>query len=154
MEKPSMKLGFFLNVLAWFLMMGGLKMRIEHIALWTPDLDRSKDFFTRYFNGTAGDKYTNPTTLFQSYFIRFEDGSRLEIMNRPTNHRVPGDTEENNSGLAHFAISVGSREHVDQLTERLRNDGYRIVREPRVSGDGYYESVVSDPDGNRIEITI
>ncbi|HEX2953388.1 MAG TPA: VOC family protein [Bacillota bacterium] len=129
-------------------------MRIEHIALWTPDLERSKDFYIRYFNGTAGDKYTNPTSLFQSYFIRYEDGSRLEIMNRPTNHRDPGDTEDNISGLAHFAISVGSRERVDRLTERLRSDGYRIIRESRTTGDGYYESVILDPDDNRIEITI
>lgn len=129
-------------------------MRIEHIALWTPDLERAKDFYTRYFQGVAGEKYINPRTSFQSYFLRFASGARLEIMNKTTDPQIPGDSEKNLSGLAHFAFAVGSRERVDQLAERLRADGYQIVGQPRTTGDGYYESVVLDPDGNRVEITV
>jgi len=55
---------------------------------------------------------------------------------------------------AHLAISVGSKEKVDELTEKLRADGYTVAGNPRLTGDGYYESVVFDPEGNRIEITV
>ena len=60
----------------------------------------------------------------------------------------------NSQVYIHIAILTGSEKQVDQLTAQLREDGYKIMDGPRHTGDGYYESVVLDPDGNRIEITI
>lgn len=125
-------------------------MKIEHIALYVSDLERARDFFVKYFNAASGKLYHNTKTDFKSYFLSFDGGARLEIMNRPD---VSDKSIEPKLGYAHIAFSVGSRENVDAFTERLRADGYRIAGEPRVTGDGYYESVITDPDGNFIEIT-
>lgn len=131
-------------------------MKIDHLALWTFDLERSRLFYEKYFGAKAGDKYFNPKKDFESYFLSFKDGCRLEIMQMPgiipLGPEYSGKTQH--SGLIHFAVSVGDKARVDILTEKLRTDGYEIVGEPRMTGDGYYESVVLDPDGNRIEITI
>ena len=131
-------------------------MRIDHLALWTFDLERIRLFYEKYFDAKAGLKYFNPKKNFESYFLSFTDGSRLEIMQMPG--ITPLDSgyskEKQHTGLIHFAISVGNKSTVDSLTEQLRIDGYEVVGEPRLTGDGYYESVVLDPDGNRIEITI
>ena len=128
-------------------------MRIDHLALWTFDLERTKFFYEKYFGAKAGVKYFNPKKDFESYFLSFKDGCRLEIMQMPG--IIPLDRQgKQHSGLIHFAISVGDKAAVDALTETLREDGYEIVGEPRLTGDGYYESVVIDPDGNRIEITV
>ncbi|WP_339792763.1 MAG: VOC family protein [Imperialibacter sp.] len=126
-------------------------MKIEHIALWTTKLEELKDFYTTYFAATAGEKYHNPTKQFTSYFLSFDSGARLEIMARPEVELHPGDAYR--KGLIHWAMSVGSKEKVNQLTEQLRKDGFEIIGEPRTTGDGYYESVVADPDGNLVEIT-
>lgn len=128
-------------------------MRIEHLAIWVNDLDVMKAFYTTYFDGRAGELYHNPKKDFTSYFISFEEGCRLEIMKMPAIVQREGYGREV-LGLAHFALSVGSKEKVNELTERLRSDGYSIAGEPRTTGDGYYESVVLDPEGNRVEITI
>jgi len=129
-------------------------MKIEHLAIWVQDLERMKTFYTLYFDAQSGDKYHNPNKNFTSYFLSFEEGCRLELMHKPA--ILPSQKEGLSEyiGLTHFAISVGSKEVVDSLTNRLRTDGYTIVGEPRTTGDGYYESVVLDPEGNRIEITI
>lgn len=127
-------------------------MKITHIALWTADLERSKTFYCEFFNGVSGDKYHNPATGFESYFIAFESGARLEIMSAPDVSAVGGGTDRA-LGYAHFAISVGTTEAVNIMTETLRAKGYRIASEPRTTGDGYYESCVLDPDGNQVEIT-
>jgi len=127
-------------------------MQIEHIALWSTRLEALKDFYSNYFGATAGEKYHNPTKQFTSYFLSFQSGARLEIMHRPEVAGQPGDAYR--KGLIHFAMSVGSKEKVDALTERLRAEGHQVVGEPRTTGDGYYESVVADPDGNLVEITI
>ena len=128
-------------------------MRIEHIALWTFDLERTKHFYEKYFDAKAGPKYFNPTKNFASYFLSFKDGCRLEIMQMPG--IIPlDDKEKQHEGFIHFAVSVGDKNAVDSLTEKLRTEGVKIAGEPRWTGDGYYESVVLDPDGNRIEITI
>ncbi len=126
--------------------------RIEHAALWTRDLEALRAFYERYFGGKAGERYTNPRTGFSSYFVAFEAGARLEIMTAPDVGVASrkGDT----IGLAHLAFSVGSAAAVDALTETLRAAGCTVAGEPRRTGDGYYESVILDPDGNRIEITI
>ena len=128
-------------------------MRIEHIAIWTNQLVELKDFYTMYFGGKATTKYINPFKQFSSYFISFDSGARLELMHKPS---VPQSTYGQGAeftGITHLAFSVGTKEQVDLLTEQLRMNGIRVVGEPRQTGDGYYESVILDPDGNRIEIT-
>jgi lactoylglutathione lyase len=128
-------------------------IRIEHLAMWVTDLEKMKAFYERYFEAVAGEKYINPRKQFSSYFLQFGEGCRLELMHRPDIPANRKEVEAQNIGLIHFAISVGSEEAVDRLTERLRRDGYAVMGEPRRTGDGYYESVVLDPEGNRIEIT-
>lgn len=125
-------------------------MKIEHIALWVSDLEKMKDFYEHFLGATAGEKYHNPKKNFSSYFLSFESGCRIEIMHRPDIKTT--DKEAEYLGFTHFAISCGSKESVDELTEKLRRNGVRVVGEPRTTGDGYYESVVLDPEGNRIEI--
>jgi lactoylglutathione lyase len=129
-------------------------MRIEHISIWTEDLERLKDFYIRYFGATSGDKYVNSSKKFESYFLSFQSGCRLEIMRKPGITAVDRSEMNEFLGLTHFAIAVANKDEVNSLTERLRTDGYTIAGEPRTTGDGYYESVVLDPDGNRIEITV
>jgi lactoylglutathione lyase len=128
-------------------------MKIEHIAIWTKDIEKLKKFYEDYFDGIAGDKYTNTKKQFESYFIKFESGARLEIMQMPAIPPNLNDTINQYIGLIHIAISVGSVEKVNELTDTLRNAGYKVVGEPRYTGDGYYESCILDPDENRIEIT-
>ncbi|MCK8493996.1 VOC family protein [Spirosoma sp. RP8] len=128
-------------------------MHIEHLAIWVRDLEQMRTFYQTYFSAIANQKYTNHQKGFSSYFLRFDGGSRLELMHMPTIPDSPHDSLQQFIGLTHFAVSVGSRDAVDALTERLRADGYLIVGEPRQTGDGYYESVVLDPEQNRIEIT-
>ncbi|SET60903.1 lactoylglutathione lyase [Natronincola peptidivorans] len=122
--------------------------------MWTKDLEGLKQFYVEYFEGIAGNKYVNTKKNFTSYFISFASGARLEIMEMPTIPANTNDVEEQYIGLIHIAFSVGSKEKVGSLTERLRNAGYKVISEPRYTGDGYYESCVLDPEGNRIEITI
>jgi len=128
-------------------------MKIEHLAIWVTDLERSRSFYERYFGAIAGAKYHNPTKDFASYFLSFKEGARLELMQKPTIEGL-ADASQEHLGINHFAVAVGSKEKVDALTEELRTDGYLVVGEPRTTGDGYYESVVLDPEQNRIEITI
>jgi lactoylglutathione lyase len=128
-------------------------MHIEHIAIWTQDLEGLRAFYETYFQARTGDKYVNPRKQFESYFLAFPAGARLELMRMPAVLNPPASAETL-TGYAHLAFSAGSPEAVDALTDRLRKDGYRVVGEPRRTGDGYYESVVLDPDGNRIEIVI
>jgi lactoylglutathione lyase len=128
-------------------------MQIEHLALWVHDLELMKAFYLTYFDTTAGEKYMNPTHQFVSYFIYFGQGkTRLELMTRPGIQTIIGQRGLA-MGVAHFAISVGQKEKVNALTERFRKDNYTIFREPRTTGDGYYESVILDPEGNYIEIS-
>lgn len=127
-------------------------MRIEHIALWVTDLEAMRSFYESYFGAKAGPYYHNSAKQFSSYFLSFQDGARLEIMHRPDIHLSQDAIPK--IGLAHFAISVGSEEAVNQLTNRLRADGFQILDGPRRTGDGYYESVVLDPENNRVEVTI
>lgn len=129
-------------------------MKIEHLAIWVEDLERSRQFYETYFRATANDKYHNPKKNFSSYFLSFDSGCRLEIMHRPDISPLPQKAEKEYRGIIHFAVSVGSEREVDALTERLRADGYPIIGEPRRTGDGYYESVILDPEDNRIEITV
>ena len=128
-------------------------MKIDHLAIWVAELEGMKDFYERYFGAIAGEKYHNPNKNFTSYFLDFGSQGRVELMHRPEVLKKLGAAKEY-LGLTHFAIGVGSKEKVDQLTEQLRKDRFEIVGEPRTTGDGYYESVVLDPEGNRVEITV
>jgi len=126
-------------------------MKIEHLAIWVQDLEKMKSFYSRYFDAEAGPKYFNAKKDFESYFLHLKDGCRIELMRIP---HVNNFAKKEMLGLAHLAISVGTKELVDSLTLKLKSDGYRVIGEPRTTGDGYYESVILDPEGNRIEITI
>jgi lactoylglutathione lyase len=129
-------------------------MSIEHIAIWVRDLEGMRAFYQTYFGAMPNDKYTNARKGFSSYFLSFPDGGpRLELMQMPGIPDSQNDPLVQFTGLIHLAISVGSEANVDALTERLRADGYTIAGEPRRTGDGYYESVVLDPELNRLEIT-
>ena len=127
-------------------------MEIEHIAMYVNDIEQVRDFFVKYLGGKSNDGYHNPKTDFRSYFISFDTGARLEIMNKPD--LVDEEKSLNRTGFIHVAFSVGSKERVNQLTQLLQDDGYSIVSGPRTTGDGYYESCVVVVEGNQIEITV
>lgn len=139
-------------------------MKIEHVAIWVQDIDKVCEFYRKYFGGVVHPIYHNPVKQFTSRFVTFGDGARLEIMHRPdidvgTNvWPVTSPTfhveHSEHLGFAHLSFSVGSKEEVDRLTRQMSDDGIQMIGEPRTTGDGYYESVVLDPEGNRIEITV
>ena len=128
-------------------------MTIEHVAIWVKDLEIMRDFYVKYFGMTCNEKYVNNKNGFSSYFLAFEDGARLEIMHRKDISEKVGDID-NTFGLTHLAISLGNKARVDELTEKLDKDGYIVAGDPRTTGDGYYESVILDPEGNNIELTV
>ena len=127
-------------------------MRIEHIAMYVNDLEKTKEFFVKYFNATSNEGYHNKNTDFRSYFLNFDDGARLEIMNKP---QMMDDAKGlNRTGYIHIAFSLGSKEAVDAFTEKMKKDGYNVISGPRTTGDGYYESCIIGIEGNQIEVTI
>ena len=143
-------------------------MTIEHVAIWARDLEALKDFYVRWFGARANDLYENRVRGFRSYFLVFGNeagggsgvptGARLELMEmpgivEPGRAGEWGNNDAQRFGLAHFAMKVGSREAVTRLTEDLRRAEVRILSEPRQTGDGYFESCILDPEGNRVEIT-
>jgi len=127
-------------------------MHIDHIAMYVNDLEATKDFFIKYFNATSNEGYHNKTTDFRSYFLTFDSGARLEIMKKPS--MADGEKDVNRTGYIHIAFSLGTKEAVDELTEKLKQDGYDVISGPRTTGDGYYESCIVGIEGNQIEITI
>ena len=128
-------------------------MHIDHIAIWTNNLERMKDFYEKYFKAQAGSKYHNPRMQFESYFLTFPSGVRLELMTKPGIDKVPIKPDSPYIGYAHISFAAGSESGVNQLCSRLEQDGFEILDGPRRTGDGYYECVLLDPDGNLIEIT-
>ena len=126
-------------------------MRIEHIAMYVTELEKTQEFFVKFFNATPNEGYHNKTTDFRSFFLSFDDGARLEIMNKPKME----DAEKTlaRTGYIHIAFSLGSKEAVDELTAQMKNDGYEVISGPRTTGDGYYESCIIGIEGNQIEIT-
>lgn len=127
-------------------------MKIEHIAMYVNDLEAAKKFFVKYFGAVSNDMYHNKITGFRSYFLTFEDGARLEIMNKPS--MEDGEKTLLRTGYIHIAFSLGSKEAVDDLTEKMKKDGYEVISGPRTTGDGYYESCIVGFEGNQIEITV
>ncbi len=127
-------------------------MKIEHIAMYVNDLEKAKAFFVKYFAAKSNDRYLNQKTNFQSYFLSFDDGARLEIMNKPGMSDLPKDLAR--TGYVHLAFSVGSKDKVNALTAELKADGYKVISGPRMTGDGYYESCLVALEGNQIEITV
>ena len=129
-------------------------MIIEHLAIWTQNLEALKDYYIQYFGAQANDKYTNVQKQFQSYFLSFASGARLELMSRPD---IPANANDPVTvqylGLIHFAFGVDTMEEVDQKVEELRAAGFPILSGPRKTGDGYYEFETLDPDNNRIEVS-
>jgi lactoylglutathione lyase len=129
-------------------------MTIDHIAIWTTDLEKIKDYYTKYYGGRANEKYTNSVKQFDSYFISFDSGSRLELMQRPDipdnlNDRV----EKQHLGISHISFGMESMEQVIEKSKELAKNGFRIICGPRKTGDGYFEFKTLDPDNNRIEVS-
>lgn len=127
-------------------------MKIEHIAMYVSDLEAARDFFIKYLGASSNSGYHNKTTDFRSYFLSFDDGARLEIMTRPKMADSQNDIAR--TGYIHIAFSLGSKEKVDELTARLKADGYEVLSGPRTTGDGYYESCIIGIEGNQIELTV
>ena len=127
-------------------------MHIEHIAMYVNDLEKARDFFVKYFGATSNEGYHNLKTNFRSYFLRFDHGTRLELMHKP--QMSDPEKELNRTGYVHIAFSLGSETDVDKLTKRLKADGYEVVSGPRTTGDGYYESCIIGIEENQIEITV
>jgi lactoylglutathione lyase len=125
-------------------------MHIDHIAIWTNDLERLRDFYSSCFNCQVSERYDNIKKQFSSYFLSFQEGARIEIMKRSD---ITENADIERTGLAHFAVEVGTREQVDAITGNLERAGVKIYSHPRTTGDGYYESVILDPDNNKIELT-
>lgn len=127
-----------------------MQIKIAHAAVYVTDLEKSKDYYTTYFGGRSNERYKNAKG-FSSYFITFDGGASLEIMHHTQLELRP--VREKANGWSHIAFSVGDRETVRYLTEKIVSDGYELYSPPRQTGDGYFESCVADPDGNRVEIT-
>jgi lactoylglutathione lyase len=126
-----------------------MSIRIEHVGLWVRDIESVAAFYCRYFGARVGPLYQNPRKGFSSRFLTFDSGARLEIMTRADVHeRTPAEQ----LGLAHVAITIGDEAGVDALAARFIADGLSPDSGPRRTGDGYYECVVRDPEGNRVEI--
>lgn len=126
-------------------------MKIEHIAIWAKDVDKVCEFYRKYFGGVVHPIYYNPIKQFTSRFVTFDDGARLEVMHRPD---IEPSSSLEHLGYAHLSFSVSSKEEVDRLTQQMSGEGIQVMGQPRTTGDGYYESVVLDPEGNRVEITV
>ena len=129
-------------------------MKVDHIAIWVRDLEKIRIFYEKYFKAKSNQLYINNKKKFSSYFLTFSGKTRLEIMQMPSVLDSLDDLYSQHIGYIHIAISVGSKDEVINLTKRLADDGYEVLENPRYTGDGYFESIIMDPENNRIEITI
>jgi len=128
-------------------------MKLEHIAIWTDNVELLRNYYVSFFEGQSNEMYINPKTQFQSYFISFESGARLEIMSMPNIPENTNDTiNAQHKGIIHIAFSVATKQEVDAKAALLQANGFELLNGPRVTGDGYYEFVTLDPDKNRLEV--
>lgn len=128
-----------------------METKINHVGIWVKNLEAAKLFYEKYFNARANNIYINEKKKFKSYILTFDDNCKIEIMSKD------GVSESKNGlflGYAHISFSLGSKDNVNLLTEQARKDGYKVSSEPRITGDGFYESAIEDPDGNLIELTV
>lgn len=129
-------------------------MIIDHVAIWTTQLEQLKDFYIKYFNGRANEKYINKEKHFESYFITFDSGTRLELMQMPG---IPENLNDRigkqHQGIIHLSFGVRSMNEVTNKADQMEKDGFKILRGPRKTGDGYFEFETLDPDNNRIEVS-
>jgi len=129
-------------------------MNLDHVAIWTTHLGQLKDYYVKYFNGQANEKYTNKEKLFESYFVTFDSGTRLELMKMPgIPENLNDPLERQHQGIIHLAFGMETMEKVSEKSIELAKDGFKIIRGPRKTGDGYYEFETLDPDNNRIEVS-
>lgn len=129
-------------------------MTIDHVAIWTTQLEKMKDYYVRYFNGIANNKYSNNENQYESYFVSFDSGSRIELMQKPgIPENLNDSVEKQYLGLIHLAFGVENMDLVNRKSTELVHDGYKILRGPRKTGDGYWEFETLDPDNNRIEVS-
>lgn len=129
-------------------------MYIDHVAIWTTRLEQLKDYYVLYFNGRANEKYTNREKQFESYFVTFDSGTRLELMQMPGIPSNLNDTvEKQYHGIIHLAFGVENMKDVIDKANELVKDGFKIIRGPRKTGDGYFEFETLDPDNNRVEVS-
>ena len=127
-------------------------MKVEHVAMYVNNLEKEKEFFENYFDAKAGEKYVHEEIGFSSYFLEFQDGARLELMHNTEMNDI--EKYRKRTGFIHIAFTVGGKEDVDRITEKIKNDGYEVISGPRKTGDGYYESCVLGFEGNILEITV
>jgi lactoylglutathione lyase len=125
-------------------------MKINHVALYVNDLEKMRTFYEKYFFAKSNKMYHNPNTGLKTYFLEFNNECRIEIMTKDNLNNI--EKSLNNTGYIHLAFSVGDKEKVNELTKQLKDDGYTIISQPRITGDGYYESCIIDPENNQIEI--
>jgi lactoylglutathione lyase len=129
-------------------------MTLDHVAIWTTQLESLRDFYVKYFGAVANSRYTNESKQFHSYFLTFKSGARLELMSMPG---IPCNTNDTivkqHLGIIHLAFGVDIIEEVDQRAVELKAAGFPILSGPRKTGDGYYEFETLDPDNNRLEVT-
>lgn len=129
-------------------------MTLEHVAIWTDQLEKLKEYYTTHFDGKSNEKYVNHTNEFESYFLSFSSGARLELMSMPGIPNNENDTIiKQHKGIIHLAFGVCNKEMVDEKAKQLKEAGFKILSGPRMTGDGYYEFETLDPDNNRIEVT-
>lgn len=127
-------------------------IKIDHIAVYVHDLEKAKEFFEKYFHAQSNELYYNPNTGLKTYILSFDGHTRLELMTRPEIKDVGTSVFRN--GYIHLSFNLGSKQNVDDLTQKMQEDGFNILSGPRVTGDGYYESCVEGPEGNLLELTV
>jgi lactoylglutathione lyase len=127
-------------------------MIIEHIPIWTEDIDKIKAYYEKYFGAKRSNLYVNETTGFKRYFLHFSSGARLELMFGPNVPTNLNDTVRQHPGLIHFAFEVNAADEVERKARELKDNGFAISRGPTITGDGYYELETLDPDADRLEV--
>jgi lactoylglutathione lyase len=128
-------------------------MTLEHVAIWTNQLEKLKSFYITFFHGNPNEKYTNPATGFESYFLTFQSGARLELMQKSDIPENRNDSIAQHQGIIHLAFGMDTMKEVDEKADEFRQAGFSILKGPRKTGDGYYEFETLDPDNNRLEIS-